>query len=252
MGSTPIVRSLIPMIFIGTAGWTIPKESKSAFPADGSHLERYAQVFNAVEINSSFYRPHRISTYQRWAATVPPDFRFSVKLPREITHKKRFVDVGADLDAFLEQATSLGEKLGPILIQLPPSFAFDLKLVQSFLEGMRSRFNGRIAIEPRHESWLSREVDELLRDFGITRVRADPPVPETALIRPPAHSPEFTYYRLHGSPRVYYSPYTETFIRSLADEISAEVVDVWCIFDNTALGYATSDAQDLRNLLREP
>src|SRR5262245_60578113 len=107
-------------VYVGVAGWSIPKPHAAAFPKTGSHLERYARRFNAVEINSSFYRPHRPATYARWAASVPPDFQFAVKVPREITHRRRLVDVADLLDQFLDECSELGEKLGPLLVQLPP------------------------------------------------------------------------------------------------------------------------------------
>ena len=86
---------------IGTAGWSIPKQHAAAFPGTGVHIERYARQLHAVEINSSFYRPHKPATYARWAASVPPEFRFAVKLPREITHERRLADVTAPLERLL-------------------------------------------------------------------------------------------------------------------------------------------------------
>ena len=106
---------------IGTAGWAIPAHHARAFPGDGSHLQRYAGQLPAAEINSSFHRWHRPKTYARWAACVPGGFRFAVKLPREITHTRRLVGAEEPLRRFLDEAGSLGEKLGPLLIQLPPS-----------------------------------------------------------------------------------------------------------------------------------
>ena len=106
---------------IGCAGWSIPKEHGDRFPEEGTHLARYAARFPAVEINSSFYKPHRPTTYARWAASVPADFRFSVKVPKVATHERRLVDADDVLDSFLAEATQLGDKLGPLLVQLPPS-----------------------------------------------------------------------------------------------------------------------------------
>src|SRR5574341_2571121 len=100
---------------IGCAGWTIPKPHAALFPPSGSHLARYAQRLAAVEINSSFHRPHRRATYERWAAAVPDRFAFAVKAPKEITHRLRLADAGSALEAFLAQAGGLGDKLGPLL-----------------------------------------------------------------------------------------------------------------------------------------
>src|SRR5881397_2217283 len=109
---------------VGCAGWGLHKDVASRFPPDGSQLERYAAVFPAVEINSSFYRPHQPQTYARWAASVPEAFRFSVKLPRTITHDAKLRGIDELLDRFAREAGELGPKLGCVLVQLPPSGAF--------------------------------------------------------------------------------------------------------------------------------
>src|SRR3954464_10929879 len=109
-------------ICIGTAGWSIPREAQPGFPGGGSHLERYAAVLPAVEINSTFHRPHRAATFERWAASVPRAFRFSVKMPRTITHDHRLTDA-AWLETFLADLAPLRSRLGCLLVQLPPSLA---------------------------------------------------------------------------------------------------------------------------------
>src|SRR5581483_5485928 len=107
-----------PLPRIGTAGWAVTERPVAA--EAGSHLERYARKLNAVEINSSFHRPHRTSTYARWAAATPADFRFAVKLPKAMTHERNLKDCGALLDRFMAEVAGLGEKLGVLLVQLPP------------------------------------------------------------------------------------------------------------------------------------
>src|ERR1700749_132945 len=119
---------------VGTAGWSIPKTVGDAFPSPGSHLTRYAARFSAVEINSSFYRPHRPATYARWAASVQASFRFSVKLPRTITHERRLLECDDLLARFADEVANLGEKRGPVLIQLPPSLAFEASIAGRFLD----------------------------------------------------------------------------------------------------------------------
>jgi uncharacterized protein YecE (DUF72 family) len=108
-------------IYIGTTAWAIPKAYQDAFLNEGSHLVRYANRFDGVEINSSFYRPHRLSTYPRWADDVPDHFRFAVKMPKTITHEGRLHNVAEPLLRFVGEITGLGNKLGPVLIQLPPA-----------------------------------------------------------------------------------------------------------------------------------
>ena len=140
------------MIRVGTAGWTIPGDSRSQFPDVGSQLERYSAQLNCVEINSSFYRPHKPATYTRWAASVPPDFAFALKVPKEITHTRRFVNCDEQIARFLEESSALGEKRSVLLIQLPPSFAYEDGCVSGFFELLRSRYEGVAVCEPRHQS----------------------------------------------------------------------------------------------------
>jgi uncharacterized protein YecE (DUF72 family) len=242
--------SIASSIHLGVAGWSVRREHAMRFPDVGTHLERYATQFNSVEINSCFYRPHRFATYQRWAASVPADFRFAVKLPKVITHANRFVDAVAPLERFLGEVQGLGTKLGPILVQLPPSFAFDEALARSFFGDLRARFDGEAVFEPRHESWFTREVESLLVDFRIARVAADPArVPAAA--EPGGYGGTF-YLRLHGSPRVYYSAYPAAYLERVAellDTSASRDISTWCIFDNTARGAATADALTVRSHL---
>ncbi|MEO7039769.1 MAG: DUF72 domain-containing protein [Gemmatimonadaceae bacterium] len=234
-----------PSVRVGTAGWAIPKAVAREFPADGSALERYSSVLDAVEINSTFRRSHQAKTHERWHDTVPPTFRFSVKTPQSLTHVARLVDCVAGVSSFLTEISSLGAKLGPILLQLPPSLAFDANVVESFcrLLGQGGRFT--LACEPRHASWFTAEVDEWLSERRIARVAADP------ALHPGADRPGgwrgLSYYRLHGSPRVYYSSYDAAQIASLQERLEKDDAhDKWCIFDNTASGSATSNALALR------
>ncbi|MHC5537903.1 DUF72 domain-containing protein, partial [Singulisphaera rosea] len=159
---------------IGCAGWSIPKEHAGRFSADGTHLARYASKFAAVEINSSFYKPHRPTTYTRWAGSVPVGFKFSVKMPKIVTHERRLVDAEATIGSFLEEATHLGEKLGPLLVQLPPSLTFAAQVAEPFFAGLRERFDGDVALEPRHASWFEPTAEHLLVRYRVARVAADP------------------------------------------------------------------------------
>jgi uncharacterized protein YecE (DUF72 family) len=234
------------MLYIGTAGWSIERECKPLFPEQGTHLERYAQVLNAVEINSSFYRPHQPKTYARWSACVPGHFKFSVKLPKEITHKRRLVDCEEPLDRFLSEATSLGSKLGPILIQLPPSFAYEANLTEEFFGLIRGSYGGPVVFEPRHATWFDPAVDARLVAHRIARVAADPaPVPGA---EETGGWDGLRYVRLHGSPRIYYSEYSREFLADVAAQVVRPPVETWVILDNTALGFAARDALRLAEL----
>jgi uncharacterized protein YecE (DUF72 family) len=235
------VRGEIPRV--GTAGWGLPRQWRSRFPDEGSYLERYATRFNAVEINSSFYRQHRRAVYERWAASVPPVFRFAVKLPRAITHDQGLVASDVLLDVFLDEARGLGGRMGPLLVQLPPSLALDLESVDEFFTTLRQRHGGAVACEPRHESWFAPSAEEVLRRHTIARVAADPArVPAAAV---PGGDDRLVYFRLHGSPRVYYSDYEPARLSPIATALrdaQARGADAWCILDNTTLGAATGNA----------
>ncbi len=230
-------------IYVGTAHWNIPKEYKASFSIEGSHLERYAQVFRAVEINSSFYKPHLPKTYTRWANSVPDDFCFAVKIPKQITHEKKLNQIEEEWKSFFSQVSCLNDKLAVLLVQLPPKLQFDFKIISNFLRRMRQDFSGGIVCEPRHPSWFKVEVEELFKDYSIGFVAADPPILQTEFL--PEGSRKIVYYRLHGSPEMYSSAYSEKFLEELALKItqqSNEGSQVWIIFDNTALGFATENA----------
>jgi uncharacterized protein YecE (DUF72 family) len=237
------------IVRIGTAGWSLPHGVASFFPESASHLQRYSAVFNAVEINSSFYRSHRRETYARWAATVPSGFRFSVKLPREITHDLRLRACAGPLQKFLREIEGLGARLGCLLIQLPPSFAFERAPVTRFLTLLRRHFNGNAVVEPRHLTWFAPIAEDTLRTFDMGRVGSDPALCVDAAT--PMAKTRVAYRRLHGSPRMYYSSYDEAFLESVAADLTAPGSRArleWCIFDNTAHGHATANALRLVEL----
>lgn len=238
-------------IFVGTAGWTIPRKYAARAPGAGSHLERYGRILRAVEINSSFYRPHRRDTYARWRASVPKGFRFAVKMPRAISHVARLRGTGAALDAFLHEVSGLGRALGPLLLQLPPSLQYDHATARAFFTLLRRRHQGPVVCEPRHPSWFAPEVEAFFKRVRVGRVAADPPVVPGAL--EPGGWPRLAYYRLHGSPRMYYSSYSDEFLADLAVRLrmAARRATVWCIFDNTAAGAAFGDALRLLDLLAQ-
>ena len=233
---------------IGTAGWTIPREFSDHIEGQGTHLQRYSQTFSCAEINSSFHRSHRASTWQRWAESVPDDFQFSVKAPKTFTHVNALRVTDDELKQFLSEAGTLGPKLGPLLFQLPPKLAFDAKSAEQLLARLRNLHQGPVVWEPRHPSWFTDDANELLRAHNVSRVAADPAVvPQAAQ---PGGSPDLVYYRLHGSPRKYYSPYSDGYLANLAATLHTfKRCEVWCIFDNTASGAALGNALKLQSLI---
>jgi uncharacterized protein YecE (DUF72 family) len=231
---------------VGCAGWAIPTSLAERFPGAGSHLARYARVFSTVEINSSFYRPHRPSTYARWAASVPDGFVFSAKVPKEITHARRLVDPEEPLDRFLAEVRSLGDRLGPLLVQLPPSLALDPGVAQRFLTMLRDKHPGPVALEARHASWFTPEAEGMLVAHRVARVAADP-APVAGADKPAGYG-GLVYVRLHGSPRIYWSAYEPAFLDATARLLLREgpATAVHCIFDNTAAGAAPVDALSMQ------
>jgi uncharacterized protein YecE (DUF72 family) len=241
-------------IRIGTAGWTVPGPHAARFALEGSHLERCASALHCVEINSSFYRSHMLRTWERWAASTPPDFRFAVKVPKTITHEAKLANTGAALLKFLDEVRGLGPKLGPLLIQLPPKLAFDEGLAHEFFTTLRELHHGAAVLEPRHASWFAPAPDRVMRSFEIARVAADPPK-GSPLAAAPGGWPGLRYYRYHGAPRTYYSDYTSAQLRGMARELQqppragGNAPETWVIFDNTALGHASANALDLQQLV---
>lgn len=228
---------------VGTAGWATPRQHAGLFSAGVSALARYATRFDAVEINSSFYRPHQRKTYAHWAASVPARFRFAVKLPRQITHEGGLRGSGPALDRFAAEVEGLGDKLALVLVQLPPSRVFEPRVASTFFAMLRRRFEGGLACEPRHASWFGEDADALWNRHGIARVAADPArFPEAAIA---GGAGPWRYWRWHGSPVIYRSGYDDDALDSLAADVRARTpagAKAFVIFDNTTLGHAAGDA----------
>ncbi len=242
-------------VYVGVAGWALPSpayEPKPGFAPrlplerfgeEGSALERYARAYSAVEINSTFYRMHKPETFARWARTVPLGFRFSVKLSKEITHVLGLAGARAPLEGFFAPVRELGAAMGPLLIQLPPSRAFEPRRAAAFFRALRELYEGPSVLEARHESWFEPPASRLLAEHVVPRVIADP----CTVPIEPEPADRLVYYRLHGSPRIYWSGYSEAFLDDLAAKIASlrARAEVWCIFDNTAAGFAQGDALGL-------
>lgn len=236
-------------IRIGCAGWRLAKGVQDRFPGPGTHLQRYAARLTAVEINSSFYRPHRRSTYERWAREAGDDFRFAVKMPRWLTHRQRLRGTEG-LETFLSEVAGLGAHQGPILIQLPPSLSLETEAVERFLGAVRQRYRGALVCEPRHVSWFHETGERILRRYQVARAAVDPPI--TATAGEPGGWPDPVYYRLHGSPERFRSSYSDGYLASLARHLeAAETPCRWCIFNNTGSEAGIDNALTLQPLVRE-
>lgn len=238
---------------IGTAAWNIPSNMKSFFPSEGTHLERYARTFNAVEINSSFYKDHKHKVYQKWAASVPAKFRFSVKLSQYFTHEARLSDAGERLTDSLYNISGLGSKWGVLLIQTPASLDFKKPVAKKFFATLSKKCKIPVVFEPRHKSWITPKALELLEEFSVSKVLADPePCRAPLEWRLRLESPR--YFRLHGTPQLYRSLYPDEFLRRLKTRLLSplsKTENTWVIFDNSMFGHATQNALSLNKFLKE-
>jgi uncharacterized protein YecE (DUF72 family) len=171
LSSEPVEH--IGAVRVGCATWSIPQPGAVQFAGAGSHLQRYSQVLNCSEINSSFRRVHRAATWQRWASSVPPNFRFSVKMSRAITHDAKLKCSREVVMEFVQQIRSLNGRLGPLLLQTPPSLEFETKYVSNFFSLLRECYGGDVVCEPRHSSWFTDRADNCLKDFLVARVAAE-------------------------------------------------------------------------------
>ena len=245
---------------IGTAGWSIPRSEAAAFPGEGQHLQRYARILDGAEIDTSFYRSHRAEVYERWAALTPRHFRFAVKMPRTITHEQRLRRAREPLRRFLSEVAGLGDRLGVLLVQLPPSLAYEARPVRRFCdllveEGVAP---GQVVVEPRHASWFTAGADRALVSMRLSRAAADPALCAAAA-QPGGWLGEAgdgrgapLYYRWHGSPRMYWSSYESEWLQARAREIRQRWparADLWCIFDNTAGGAALANALSMASMI---
>jgi uncharacterized protein YecE (DUF72 family) len=238
--------------FVGTAAWTIPTSYKDLFPESGTHLERYSQRLTGVEVNTSFYRDHQAKTYEKWAENTPENFRFAIKLARELTHEKRLECSSEELSEKLDAISKLGNKFAVLLVQLPPSLDFVRETAKSFFSNLRDLTDVPIAFEPRHPTWITPVAKRIFKEFRISKVVADPDPCETPDWQE-FLTPDLVYHRLHGSPEIYRSLYTKEFIEGTAEIMASEKSEhknIWCMFDNTAYGFATYNALQLLNILQ--
>jgi uncharacterized protein YecE (DUF72 family) len=247
--------SLAEVVRIGTAGWAVPRELAPATQEGQSALERYAQHYDAVEINSTFYRLPLARTVERWRDTTPSRFRFTVKVPQAITHESGLVGGRLDLRKFCKLIDGFGSKLGAVLVQLPPSLTFDAGPAGRFFAALNAVREAPVVVEPRHATWFSERADALLRRHGVERAAADPARHPAA--GDPTFTGDVTYFRWHGSPRMYFSVYEPERIVAFASRIRELTRahprrSVYCIFDNTGLGAAPVNALELRRALALP
>lgn len=236
-------------IRVGLAGWGNPPAKRLDRGRDQTHLAYYAMHFSCVEINSSFYRQHQSATYARWHDETPATFRFSVKMPRGITHESHLKRCAAEVARFYDDIAGLRRKLAAVLVQLPPSLEFNRPTVRTFFDRVPRISGTKVVCEPRHPSWFTRAADDTLRDAGVSRVGADPARGPGA--EAPAGARRFAYFRWHGTPRLYYSKYSAEQLANFAAMVTrTRATETWCVFDNTARHAAWDDALQFIEALR--
>jgi uncharacterized protein YecE (DUF72 family) len=238
-------------IYIGTSGWAYPSWRKHLY--DGIPARRWlahaATVFDALEINGSFYTQISPETYQRWRAETPPEFRFTLKGHRFVTHYKRLRAVGDSIVLLRDQARGLGDKLLAVIWQLPSNFACDLARLDDFLGALGAWPDVRHAIELRHRSWFTDEVAARLSAVRVASCMGD--APDFPMWR--AVTTDLAYVRLHGHTRKYASSYSTAHLARWAADAQRwadEGRDVHIYLDNDAEGHAVRNAIALREMVQ--
>jgi uncharacterized protein YecE (DUF72 family) len=238
--------------FVGTSGFSYPHWGNGLFyPKDlprAKWFEYYLRHFKAVELNVSFYRLPKKEVFAGWRKKAGPDFVFSVKGSRYITHVKKLKDCQEAVERFFEATGGLKGGADVVLWQLPPNFRVNKERLSSFLKILPKGW--RYAFEFRHESWLSDEIDELLKKYQAAVVFQDfPDWPVTEKV-----TADFIYLRFHGKTSLYSSCYTERELTGWAKKIKNWLKkgrDCYAFFNNDALGYAVENAKELKKILYE-
>jgi len=250
-------------LYIGTSGWVYPHWNGIFYPPGLSadkKLEYFSQHFKTVEINYSFYHLPSKKAFSHWYKETPDNFLFAVKLSRYITHIKRLKEVKTALNIFLKRCSLLKEKLGPILVQFPPSFKLtelNEERLNKFLYNINilgktefSYLKMRVALEFRHSSWLEADIYKLLTRFKVALVFSKSSIfPEAEVI-----TANFVYIRMHGPSSLFSSGYSYKQLKELSFKIKKyleEGLDVYCYFNNDFSGFAIKNAEYLSRLLNE-
>jgi len=242
---------MTPKVHIGCSGW-VYKHWRGIFYPEGlpqkRWFERYAEEFDTVEINASFYRLPLASTFEGWRDKAPQGFRYAVKVNRFITHMKKLLECEEPLDQFIALARPLGEKLGPLLYQLPPSLHLDAPRLEAFLKRLPPDLEH--VFEFRHKSWYVPETYALLDRYGASFCVHDMPGSATERI---SVGP-IAYVRFHGGEGKYWGRYSDEGLLGWTDwllEQSLQGRSVWCYFNNDIHGHAIEDGRTLKSMVRQ-
>jgi uncharacterized protein YecE (DUF72 family) len=230
-------------LFVGTAGWQY-KDWRGVLYPEGCPvrlwLEEYAAAFATVEIDNAFYRLPARETFEAWRKRVPPDFVAAVKASRYLTHLKRLKDPEEPVHRLMTHAAGLGGRLGPVLLQLPPTLRADPGLLDACLACFPS--GTRVAVEPRHQSWWTPEVRKVLESRGAALCWADAYArPVTPLWR----TADWGYVRFHAGRALARPHYGRRSLETWVDRVATtwpDERDVYAYFNNDPAGAAVQDA----------
>jgi uncharacterized protein YecE (DUF72 family) len=246
---------MLERLHIGTSGWSYKHWAGIFYPEDvkpSNYIEHYMNQFDCVELNASFYRIPNVKTVQGWARRTPASFRFCAKMSRFITHQKKLVDATEPLDRFLSVFDPLRDRLGPFLVQLPPSLRFEPITADSFFHLLASRRHvGEFALEARHDSWFMPEAVSLLKHYGIANVIADS---GGRIAGSGVRTNSLVYLRFHGPDGHYHDPYTTGALETYARKIIGwlfEGCQVWAFFNNDFGAHAVRNARELKALIEQ-
>jgi uncharacterized protein YecE (DUF72 family) len=239
--------------YSGTSNIVVPIKQSEYPPefAGASRLRYYASLFTSLEVNSSFYKIPKAATVEKWRESVPAHFRFTFKIPKTVTHAKGLLFQIEELALFVEAVAQVKDKMGCLLVQLPPSVKREMQEeLEGILECLRDDAKGwKIAVEFRHNSWYDRAVYRMLQSYGATVVEHDMPNSAT----PPLHiANDFSYLRFHGPDGKYRGSYDDAFLIDLATRITERLKqgqDVFVYFNNT-MGDAIGNLQTLNKALK--
>ncbi|MGD8938638.1 MAG: DUF72 domain-containing protein [Gammaproteobacteria bacterium] len=238
-------------IFIGTSGWSYNHWRGAFYPhatRNDQMLEYYLQHFRSTEINNTFYHLPEKKTLQHWHELAPKGFVFSVKASRYITHMKKLKDPRASTSEFFNRITILGDRLGPVLFQLPPKWKFNEARFSEFLQSLSRDF--RYTFEFRDRSWINPQVLELLSQYQAAFCIYE----LNGYMSPKEITTDFVYIRLHGPNGPYEGSYSKRTLSGWAGVISAwqkRGLSTYCYFDNDQAGYAPDNALSLSAMLDE-
>lgn len=241
--------------YSGTSGLVLPF-NKTQFPPefkDKSRLQYYASQLNSIEFNNTFYKLPKGSTITKWAESVPPDFRFTFKVPKSITHSSELKFQENEVNNFLHEVAHVDSKKGCLLLQFPPSLTSEYlkpfeKLLQTFTKDPK-KSSWKLAVEFRHPSWEQSDTYQLLCDYNASMVMHDM---KHSIIQETPLTSDFVYLRLHGPEPRYRGSYSEEFLKNLASSICewiAEEKTVYTYFNNT-VGDAYNNAQHLNQFVK--